>query len=187
MVLRISMFAGSLHNLMLTVLYHMWWERLTHGHTSDVVITCDVSCIIQGIPSFVDLCLYDTKGNHSGDHTGIYMTLDCIKPQHIKKGSLSGGTVLFLCLSPRRTSKYQRLMEAFQALKWKTCASAEENYNLQAECSMAYRRTGRIKTRTVKSWMDGVKNTDAHPSSAYTDPCHHIGNLLSISKKTFFQ
>ena len=56
----------------------------TRVHTQDVVIRSDVCRIIMGMPSMVDPCLYDTKGNRSGEHVGIYMTLDCTKPQHMK-------------------------------------------------------------------------------------------------------
>ena len=41
--------------------------------------------IINGMPSIVNPCLYDIKGNRSGDHLGIYMTVDCIKPLQRKK------------------------------------------------------------------------------------------------------
>ena len=66
MILRTSTFASSLDKLMVTVLSSIWLERHTHGHTFDVVIMCDVSCIIQRMPFIVDPCLYDTKGNCSG-------------------------------------------------------------------------------------------------------------------------
>ena len=42
-----------------------------------------VSCIIHGMPSIVDPCLYNAKGSRSGDHLGIYKMLDYTK--HIKK------------------------------------------------------------------------------------------------------
>ena len=48
---------------MFTVLHSMSLEMLTRSHTLDVVITRDVSCIIQGETSIVDPCLYDIKGN----------------------------------------------------------------------------------------------------------------------------
>ena len=38
-------------------------ETHMHGHMLDMVITRDVSFIIQGTPVIVDVCAYDAKGN----------------------------------------------------------------------------------------------------------------------------
>ena len=92
--INIRRFSGQLdsHGL----LHHVTGATHTGGHTLDVVITQDASCIIQGMPSIVEPCLYDTKENSSTHHIRMYMTLECTQPQHIKGRSFYGGTVLFI-------------------------------------------------------------------------------------------
>ena len=82
--INVRRFSGQLdaHGL----IQHVTGATHTGGHTLDVVITRDISCIIHKMPSIAEPCLYDTKGNRSGDHLGIYVTLDYTKPQDIKKG-----------------------------------------------------------------------------------------------------
>ena len=52
------------------LIQHVTGATHTGGHTLDVVITRDVSCIIHGMPSILDPCLYDIKGNRSVNYIG---------------------------------------------------------------------------------------------------------------------
>ena len=56
-----------------------------------MVITRDVNSIIQDILITVEPCFSDAKGIKYGDHPGIEVTLDCLKPQN-------SANVLISCL-----------------------------------------------------------------------------------------
>ena len=43
------------------LMQHVTGETHTRGHNLDEIITRDVSCIIQGMPTIVVQCLYDTN------------------------------------------------------------------------------------------------------------------------------
>lgn len=64
---------------------HVTEATHVHGHTLDVVITRENSSVIAGVPSVVDPCLSDAKGNPSGDHLAVHTALSCGKPSRIRK------------------------------------------------------------------------------------------------------
>ena len=91
------------------LIQHVTGATHTRGHTLDVLITRDISCIIHGMPSIVNPCLYDIKGNRSGDPLGILWYWIILSRSTRKRRSLSGDTVLCFCQNSWSTSKHRPL------------------------------------------------------------------------------
>ena len=55
------------------------------GHTSDVVITWDISSLLIGMPTVSEPCLGDTKGNPSDDHLAVCFRINLTKPDNVRQ------------------------------------------------------------------------------------------------------
>jgi hypothetical protein len=197
--INVRRFSGQLdaHGL----IQHVTGATHTGGHTLDVVITRDVSCIIHGMPSIVDPCLYDTKGNRSGDHLGIYVTLDYTKPLHIKKEitfrrhcaislpefmkDIETSTTL-QCTSGTTDDLVDAYNSGIKVLIEKHAPLQRKIITLRPNApwyTEELRESKHKRRKAERLWRRTQLNIH---HQLYRDQCHYVGKLLTVSKKTYF-
>jgi exonuclease III len=180
---------------------HVTGATHIHGHTLDVVITREISSIIQGNVLIVDPCLFDNKGNQCGDHLGIEVTLAHSKPQNRRK------VITFRRLCDVSLPDFIKDIQSSATLSC-TCGTTDslvEAYNfglktlLDKHAPLQKRivtlrpnalwyteelREAKHKRRKAERLWRRTKLTIHH--QLYKDKCSEVGKLLVKSKSTYY-